>query len=259
MRLQIASDLHHEMAVVSNDASRPLRAEPSADVLVLAGDIHEGTRAVELYGGYPIPVVYVHGNHEAYSQRYPELLSTLAERSRGTAVHFLQERAIVIGGVRFLGACMWTDFGLFPQRVDDSIHAAAERVTDYRRIYRGNGLLQPEDTLAYNRRSSDWLGAQLDKEFDGKTVVVTHHAPSRLSIPNRYHEHPLAPAYASDLTALAAKVELWIHGHVHASSDYTIGPCRVICNPRGYFGPSRTSRASRYQNEKFDPRLVIEI
>ncbi len=29
-------------------------------------------------------------------------------------------------------------------------------------------------------------------------------------------------------------IDLWIHGHIHAHSDYKINKTRVVCNPRGY-------------------------
>lgn len=27
---------------------------------------------------------------------------------------------------------------------------------------------------------------------------------------------------------------LWLHGHLHNSSMYEIGDCKVVCNPKGY-------------------------
>lgn len=39
-------------------------------------------------------------------------------------------------------------------------------------------------------------------------------------------------------------------GHLHNSSDYHIGTCRVVCNPRGY---------SDEFNPEFDTEKVIEI
>ena len=46
-------------------------------------------------------------------------------------------------------------------------------------------------------------------------------------------------------------VPLWIHGHMHNSSDYVERGTRVICNPRGYlpFEP----------NPEFDPSLIVEV
>jgi Icc-related predicted phosphoesterase len=68
--------------------------------------------------------------------------------------------------------------------------------------------------------------------------VVTHHAPSARSLRGDYTEGLTPAMYASDLEplVLAYQPELWLHGHVHRSSDYMIGAARVVCNPRGYFG-----------------------
>ena len=41
------------------------------------------------------------------------------------------------------------------------------------------------------------------------------------------------------------------HGHVHHTSDYNVGQCRVISNPRGYPG---------YEvNPLFDPKYEVEV
>ena len=31
-----------------------------------------------------------------------------------------------------------------------------------------------------------------------------------------------------------SEIDIWIHGHIHTSSDYQIGKTRIICNPKGY-------------------------
>src|SRR5258708_4943961 len=105
MRLQIASDLHHEAA--SGEMAQPLQPAVDAEVLVLAGDIANGTHAIDLYADYAIPVIYVHGNHEPYEQAYPALVDNMRKRATGTAVRFLQNEEVEFDGVRFLGACMW--------------------------------------------------------------------------------------------------------------------------------------------------------
>ena len=86
----------------------------------------------------------------------------------------------------------------------------------------------------------------------GKIVVVTHHAPSPESIPPSFQESAFNPCFASDMTRFIteSKVRLWIHGHIHAHSDYMIGNTRVLANPRGYPGESKTG---------FEPGLVVEV
>jgi len=88
MKIQIASDLHHEAAHRTALASAlPVRRD--ADVLVLVGDIHDGSRAIELYGDCRVPVIYVAGSQEPVGFVYQELVSELRNRARGTSVRFL--------------------------------------------------------------------------------------------------------------------------------------------------------------------------
>jgi predicted phosphodiesterase len=260
MRIQIASDLHHEIASDGSSLSRALAPAPDADVLVLAGDIHEGTAAIDLYRDYQIPVIYVHGNHEPMHNRYPDLIDEFAQRSCGTSVRFLQNDETIISGTRFLGACMWTDYFLFPIRFNDSLEHARDVVSDYRLIRKTDDTpFHPDDAIGHQRETLLWLRERLDAPFAGKTVVVTHHLPSGRSVEPGHREHELAPAYASNLALLVERADLWIHGHAHWSADYQIGKCRVVCNPRGHPGRNRSDSAVPYENADFDPTLTVEI
>ena len=115
MRIQIASDLHLEMLHRRFPDHNPVAAAP-ADVLVLAGDIAAGTDAVDVFADWPIPVIYVHGNHEAYGSVYEELIRAIRARAAGTQVRFLERDEVIIGDVRFLGCCLWTDYDLYGMR-----------------------------------------------------------------------------------------------------------------------------------------------
>lgn len=260
MRIQIASDLHHESTPGEGHLSRALTPAPDADALVLAGDIHKGAAAIDLYRDYPIPVVYVHGNHEPMHHGYPALIEELDQRAHGTSVRFLQNDEAVVLGTRFLGACLWTDYALFPLRFSDSLEHARRAVTDYKLIRKSvDRPFRPEDAIAHQRETLLWLRERLDAPFAGKTVVVTHHLPSGRSIELKHREHKLAPAYASNLELLVERADLWVHGHVHWSVDYYIGKCRVVCNPRGRPGRNRIDPAIPYENADFDPTLTVEI
>jgi hypothetical protein len=95
-------------------------------------------------------------------------------------------------------------------------------------------LITPAMILADHLASRTWLEGELRREFIGKTVVISHHAPHRLSVHRKYVGHPLTPAFASDLADLMHRADLWIHGHAHDSFDYQVGRCRVVSNPAGY-------------------------
>jgi metallophosphoesterase superfamily enzyme len=76
------------------------------DVVILAGDIHTGAKAVEWAHQTfsDIPVLYVHGNHEAYGKNLDDVQVEIAEACKATRhVHFLNEGELIVGDVRFLG------------------------------------------------------------------------------------------------------------------------------------------------------------
>jgi hypothetical protein len=53
---------------------------------------------------------------------------------------------------------------------------------------------------------------------------------------------------------MALRADLWVHGHMHESSDYQIGQCRVVCNPCGYM-----TRSGTVENRRFDPNFIVEL
>src|SRR4051794_24845929 len=100
MKIQIASDLHLELLEKRFPDYRIV--EPAdADVLVLAGDIHRTTRAIAAFADWPVPVIYVHGNHEAYHEQYFELEEKLRAACAGSNVHYLERDEYIVNGVRF--------------------------------------------------------------------------------------------------------------------------------------------------------------
>ena len=248
MKLHILSDIHLEFA----------RFDPpptDADVVVLAGDIWLGPRGVEWAArSFDRPVLYVAGNHEYYGGHYRNTLVKMKRTAAGTGVSVLDAEQIVLGGVRFLAATLWTDFAITGNAVMAQL-AAQQYMSDYSRIraaaYR---RLRPADTRGAHLEARAFLRAALAEPFDGPTVVVTHHAPTQASIAAAFLQHPshLNAAYASDLEALLGPpVGLWVHGHTHSSSDYWLAGTRVVCNPRGYIP---------YEpNPDFEAGLVVTV
>lgn len=110
MRVQLASDLHCEFLERGLGKSALMPAAPDADLLVLAGDIGKGARWVELLRDWPVPVVLVAGNHELYRGVREQVLDDLRRATQGTNVHFLERDALTLGGVRFFGCTLWTDY-----------------------------------------------------------------------------------------------------------------------------------------------------
>lgn len=252
MKIWPLSDLHLEFA----DLRQPL-AIPDADVCVIAGDLcrapANGVHWLAKHIAHAMPCVYVAGNHEFYKGSIKEALEDgRAAADRFPDVHFLENDSVVIDGVRFIGATLWTDY-----RIEGSpelaMRNARERINDHRQIAKQRNPWQrfvPEAALRMHERSRRFIDTAL-KADPIKTVVVTHHLPHALSIPPRFKGDLLNAAFASDLCDVieAGRPALWVHGHTHDSCNYTVGDTRIVCNPRGYDD----------ENVKFDPMLVLKV
>lgn len=83
LRIQLASDLHLELFEVSFPGERLIAPAPDADLLVLAGDVANGIRAIELFADWPVPVLYVAGNHEYYGLSWESTRVDLEQAARG--------------------------------------------------------------------------------------------------------------------------------------------------------------------------------
>ncbi|OUL94678.1 metallophosphoesterase [Paraburkholderia hospita] len=277
MKIRVLSDLHLE-------SDQPeIIPHADADLVVLAGDIHnhaEGLRwAAETFDG-AVPVVYVPGNHEYYDGEFGALEAAMHDAAASVDnVYFLNNATLVdpLGQWRVLGTTLWTDFDLYGNDEESRAAsiAAAERVMlDYRGLIQvtwtagndssGQGALQdntprnltPADTIALHRHARTWLEAELAKPFAGKTIVVTHHAPHRRSLAERYADDVVSAGFVNDLPSLVrAPVTLWVHGHTHTAFDYVENGARVVCNPRGYL--DRRTRA--LENAAFAWNKVVEI
>jgi len=250
MRIRVLSDLHLEF----KDWSPP---KTDADVVVLAGDIHVGVKGIEwARRSFPsIPIVYVPGNHEFYGEHIHDMTQELLMEGRRLGVDVLDARSVVICGVRFLGATLWTDFALGgddPSAIDRAMAYAQYGMYDFQVIRCGNNSnFRPTDARVIHVAQVRWLRSQLADEFVGTTVVVTHHLPHRRSIHPKYEASDLNPGFASDLSnMMGPPVSLWIHGHTHESLDYVVNSTRVVCNPRGY--------APMELNEAFDPVFKVD-
>jgi Icc-related predicted phosphoesterase len=249
MKIQVLSDLHLEFQDYT-----PTKTD--ADVVVLAGDIHVKAQGVKwAQKHFDCPVVYVLGNHEYYGGSLGRTLRKLKEAAEGSNVHVLEQESLVLGGVRFLGGTLWTDYRLTGNQVLAQWDAQ-QTMTDFRKIRDEQfRKVRPHQLAEKHYDLRRFIEQQLAAPFEGKTVVVTHHAPSGASIHPRYKDSPshLVASYASPLEQYfdPEAVALWVHGHMHDSFDYELAGTRVVCNPRGY-APSDL-------NEGFVPDWVLEV
>jgi len=247
MKLHILSDLHTEFS----DFDPP---ETDADMVVLAGDIGVGPGGIRWAALHwpDRPVIYVPGNHEYYGH---DIGGTGQHHSAApTGIHVLNDNVLEFEGVRFLGTTLGTDFRLYGEgQAWFSRQQAKALIEDFVSIRTGKRQFTPEDSVVIHESSKAWLIRELEKTFDGPTVVVTHHLPASPSIAARYKNDPLNPAFASRLEGVIERYrpDVWIHGHTHVACDYEIFGTRVVCNPRGYPGEE--------QGSGFDPGLCVSL
>ena len=279
IRILYMSDLHLEMerwrlavpgwaaflagrrAIATHPTRGPLLSGPllngarPADLIVLAGDIHNGLRGIvyadQLAKFLRAPVVYVAGNHEFYhhdiTQLYPAL-HRAAAHTQGR-VRFLENTtaSFTFSGQRLhvLGCTLWTDYALHGDAAS-GMAAAARLLNDHVMIQNQGGPLPPAGLLSRHRESRFWLHAELARlhaaDPAAQTLIVTHHAPTGAVLGTR--TGAIAPAYASELLGefTPHAPAAWIHGHTHFRHDSAAHNIRLASAPRGYV--SRDGRAA---------------
>lgn len=260
-QIWLVSDLHQEWSTNSFDLAA--HAPDAFDVLVVAGDVHTpGTSALAwLAERFPgVPLVYVLGNHDVYRDgsddryTYLDMYARSQDLAARLGISLLVDSQAEHAGVRFVGGSLWTDMRLGTHSRAHGLATARKGMRDYARIRRGNGnhrWLRVEETVDMHRATVAYLDGALAVPFDGPTVVVTHHAPSAQSLSDPFMD--LRWAYASSLEPLieARQPALWVHGHLHSHSDFTVGSTRVVANPRGHVEELGTS--------DFVPNLVLTV
>lgn len=280
MRLQLISDLHLERQTDFQTV-----AAPGVDLLVLAGDVgsyQPGSRLVtDDFGlgrfspkrdGAPWPrVLYVPGNHEYDGIDFATAHARLRQTCADLGIEWLDREEIVIGDVRFVGTTLWADFDALAAREATPTKQLAAREKAFRAanhyLRRFSTLVDGQHMLAERQRDlaldcQAWLREALARPFDGRTVAVTHYAPTLRSADPRYGLTPGTAGFCNSLDDLLPYADLWLHGHLHCGHDYVVdsasGPrgdvphrCRVVANPLGY--------ANKGEQEDYRPDLVIEV
>lgn len=127
MKIQLASDLHLDFLQRDFPGERLIAPARGADLLVLAGDIANGTQAIELFKDWPVPVLYLAGNHEFYGCSLDQTRIELRHAAKDTSAHFLDNDVLSFGGVRFLGYTLWTDYRFGGGRTPQELMENAER------------------------------------------------------------------------------------------------------------------------------------
>jgi predicted phosphodiesterase len=263
MKIQLLSDLHLE----THPHWRATPA-PGADLLVLAGDVGSyqpghhmpdedfGLRQFSPLHGWPTPVVFVPGNHEYDGMDFDAAHARLMETCARLGIGWLERTSQVVPwpdragrAIRLVGTTLWSDFEALG--APEKAYRAANYYLKKTGTTRHGQPFLADAVREQALLCQAWLAAELAKPFDGSTVAITHFAPSLQSADPRYGLSPGTAGFCNALDGLLPHAQLWLHGHLHAPSDYVAAGCRVVANPLGY--------ARKNEQVHFQPTGILEI
>lgn len=194
-------------------------------VLILAGDIDQIsssvykeflTQASKLYD----LVLVVLGNHEFYGSSIDKVHAFIESMVLPPNVHILNRQVIEYKNIRFLGCTLWAH----------SEPGLEQLINDFNSIEN----LDSSKYNSMNKQDTDWLTSELSINTGMKTVVITHHIPSRQLVNKIYKNHPANTYYVNDLDHLLERADMWVCGHTHIPLVKYVGKCLCVINPYGY-------------------------
>lgn len=254
MKLQYASDLHLEFG----DNSKWLKNNPlvpSADILVLAGDI--GYLGDANYKTHPFwdwasqnykQVIVVPGNHELYK------FFDINELYEGWMLDIRHNVKAYYNSVISLGESTDLIVSTLWAKIPPSEEYLTERcVSDFKRIRNGECRLSAQRFNEEHFRCRNFIEKSVAGSKARNIIVATHHVPSFSLMAEEFKESSINGAFTVELGDYIAgsHINYWIYGHSHRNIDKRIGATQCISNQLGYV----------FQNEynSFRCDAVIEI
>lgn len=237
MRVQYASDLHLEFG----ENSRWLKEHPlipSADILVLAGDI--GYLDDDNYISHPFwnrvsedfnQVIVVPGNHELYK------FFDINELRNGWQLEIRHNVRVCYNSVialneetDLIASTLWA-------HIPPSEEYLTERcVSDFKRIRNGEFRLSAQRFNEEHEVCRNFIEKAVSESNAERIVVATHHVPSFALMAEEFKDSSINGAFTVELAGMIAesRINCWIYGHSHRNIDKMIGSTRCVSNQLGY-------------------------
>lgn len=237
MRVQYASDLHLEFG----ENSRRLKEHPlipSADILVLAGDI--GYLGDDNYISHPFwnrvsedfnQVIVVPGNHELYK------FFDINELRNGWQLEIRHNVRVCYNSVialneetDLIASTLWA-------HIPPSEEYLTERcVSDFKRIRNGEFRLSAQRFNEEHEVCRNFIEKAVSESNAERIVVATHHVPSFALMAEEFKDSSINGAFTVELAGMIAesRINCWIYGHSHRNIDKMIGSTRCVSNQLGY-------------------------
>lgn len=204
MQQAFAKQLHEQITSCKSTGNIP--------VLICAGDIAEKDAGIDWASQFKCDVIYICGNHEFWNNDYYEVIDTIREKCKKPGyehIHFLHNEEVILHGVRFLGATLWTELAQswswikrnyvlkhflsmadFRRITARKFYKNSSKVDEMFKFLIKNGVEHDQATnliatesfnpflqIQENAASVDFLENKIIEPFEGKTVVVSHHLP----------------------------------------------------------------------------------
>lgn len=237
MRVQYASDLHLEFG----ENSRWLKEHPlipSADILVLAGDI--GYLGDDNYISHPFwnrvsedfnQVIVVPGNHELYK------FFDINELRNGWQLEIRHNVRVCYNSVialneetDLIASTLWA-------HIPPTEEYLTERcVSDFKRIRNGEFRLSAQRFNEEHEVCRNFIEKAVSESNAERIVVATHHVPSFALMAEEFKDSSINGAFTVELAGMIAesRINCWIYGHSHRNIDKMIGSTRCVSNQLGY-------------------------
>ncbi|MEO9871172.1 metallophosphoesterase [Ekhidna sp.] len=259
MTIQYASDLHLEMdANTQYLLENPIKKV--ADILILAGDItyleesYLANKVLDQLSDTFDEVLMIPGNHEFYRFVFPiENIFPDFEFKIRNNITYYNNKVIVRDNVRMLMSTLFS-------KVSEKKQWSIERmISDFHVSKYYENTAEKLSVNLFNTchdQCKKFLQEELLNEFDGKTVIVTHHVPY-----NNYYikdyprfNHDLSEAFHVNMVPLmdSYKIDHWISGHTHVNHEsLKIESTMVHTNQLGYVETD--------EHLSFDESATIEL
>lgn len=252
LKLQYASDLHLEFPANKEFLTQhPL--QPSADVLVLAGDIvpfalldkHQDFFS---YASDNFKTTYwLPGNHEYYHFDIAEKSGVLHEAIRSN-VFLVNNTSVVHANAKLIFSTLWSKISAHNQwHVERSLN-------DFHLIKHKGYRFTVELYNQLHEQSLEFIKHELNTNKEEHMAVFTHHCPTFLNYPEQYKGDVLNEAFAVELYVAieSSEIDFWVYGHHHTNTPtFSIGKTKLLTNQMGY--------VQRNEHRLFEPNKVIEI
>lgn len=234
MKLQYCSDLHLEFPD-NKEYIQDNPIEPTADILILAGDIvpfavMDKHNDFFDYISRNFKMTYwIPGNHEYYY--YNADSSNFLETKIRENIFLVNNCVKEISGVNLIFSTLWSNIS------EEKRWTIQQSLSDFKVIKYKDHLFNVDDYNTLHKESLEFIQNALAIKSENKTIVVTHHAPTFINYPPKYINSNINEAFATNLTDFIedSNIDYWIYGHHHSNiGEFQIGNTKLVTNQLGY-------------------------